>query len=188
MEHNIVLSILICHLPERHRFLSALMSVLGPQKTDSVEILVDSAGREVTVGTKRNNLVSKAQGEYCCFIDDDDTVSADYVASILRALEKKPDCVGIEGMIRVEGADRLFKHSSEFAGWYTAIDAFYRTPNHLNPIKTEIVRKVKFKAAYFGEDQDFSTRVRKYLKTEVYIDHPIYFYNASACGFSAMER
>lgn len=174
------LSILICHLPERARELGLLLDSLQRQTSLCVEILTDDAPRGEPVGRKRNRLIDKAKGEYLCFIDDDDEVSGDYISSILSAIRKNPDCVGIEGIIQAQGKNMIFRHSIEFAGWYTGADAYYRTPNHLNPIRSDIVKRVRFRDDLsFGEDQDFSYRIKPFLKTEEYIDRPIYFYHSS---------
>jgi len=53
---------------------------------------------------------------------------------------------------------------------------YYRTPNHLNPIKREIVLQVGYSDMRRGEDFDFSTRVFNLLKTETKIETSIYYY------------
>jgi glycosyltransferase involved in cell wall biosynthesis len=183
MEHStIILSILICHLLKRDKELSRLTCQLEKQCKDknNIEILIEEDNGELCVGAKRNRLLRKSKGEYVTFIDDDDEVSDDYIESIMIALESKPDCVGIEGIMRGDGySPQLFRHSIQFQGHYTGTDAFYRTPNHLNPMKSVIAKRVFFQEIDFGEDKKFSYNVRSMLKKEVYIFHPIYFYNKS---------
>ena len=147
----------------------------------NIEILTDAI-EPMPIGTKRNNLVSAARGEYICFVDDDDTVTPDYVSSILAALESKPDCVGLEGVISwADGTSQIFKHSLQFAGWYTGMDGvYYRTPNHLNPVKREIAASIGFSPSLsIGEDFDYAQRLRPKLRTEEYVDHPIYNYDCT---------
>lgn len=174
------LSILICHIGSRAYELSNLLAVLSPQvmaMDDQAEIIINSEG-PISVGSKRNKLVQSASGDYVAFIDDDDTISPDYISKIFDAIKTQPDCVGIEGVLRQgDQFDVLFRHSIEFAGWYTGPDAFYRTPNHLNPVRRSIALKVKFPEKNFGEDHEYSNELRKHLNTEVYIDGPIYYYN-----------
>lgn len=180
MEHP-TLSILICHLKSRKEMLDRLLLRLSMQTVGrSVEIKVDGDDGEKTIGRKRNDLLFSAKGEYVAFIDDDDDVSDDYVSSILAAIETKPDCVGIEGIYEDGHIKAPFKHSIQFQGWYTGTDAFYRTPNHLNPVKTSIAQQVGFPSKNFGEDHLYSDAIRRGLKTEVYINHPIYFYKKVA--------
>ena len=49
----------------------------------------------------------------------------------------------------------------------------------MNPIKKDLAEKVKFVDKNHGEDSDFSVKIRPLLKTEVYIDKIIYFYEAN---------
>lgn len=175
-----MLSILICHIPSRKTELDKLLNVLTPQivrLTNDVEMIINS-DTTITVGEKRNQLIQSARGEYVSFVDDDDLVSADYVDKILNALETEPDCVGIEGLMQYKElkTEFVFKHSIQYAGWYSGPDAFYRTPNHLNPVKRSIMLQVRFPELNRGEDIRHSKLLRKYLKTEVYVEGPIYFY------------
>ncbi len=171
------LSILICTLNERKALLERLLEVLRPQLTDDVEMLIDCDNREVTIGAKRQRLIEKATGDYVCFVDDDDMVSPDYVSSILKAIETEPDCVAITGIFTQNGAKpKPFYHSLQHKKWFTEKTGFYRSPNHLNPIKREIVLQVGYSDMRRGEDFDFSTRVSNLLKTETKIETCIYYY------------
>lgn len=171
------LSVLVCTLVERRAKAEYLVSAIARQDALScVEVVLCEDNREASVGEKRNAMVTAARGRYVAHVDDDDRIGDDYVLSITDAIATNPDCVGIEGQIEVEGQWRAFKHSIEFAGWYEAGGVFYRTPNHLNPIKREIALRAKFPEMRYGEDTIFSQRVKPFLKTEVRIKHPIYFY------------
>jgi len=152
-----------------------------------VEILIDKDNRESTIGAKRNRLVNGSTGKYICFIDDDDLISENYIKLVINAISSNCDCVGIRGIIRSivnEYNGKIFEHSIDCAGWYTGANGvFYRTPNHLNPIKLDIVKKVFFNSAKNGgEDQDFSNRVKQHIKTEQFIDEPIYIYRMYQAG------
>lgn len=172
---SIDLSILICHLYTRD--VGPLLKKLKLQ-TDNrpVEIIVNGDNGELTIGSKRNELIRAAKGNYICFIDDDDDVSCDYTSSILSAIEKKPDVIGIEGEITFDNKKTKFYHSIDYQGWYTGIDGFYRTPNHLNPVKKSIAENIMFPEIDFGEDRKYSDRLIRVVKSEVYIDRQIYFY------------
>ena len=175
------LSLLICSVSERAEKLERLLGVLINQLTNEVEILHLVDDGEMTIGEKRNELLQSAAGEYCAFIDDDDMVSPDYVEKVLKALESGPDCATLTGIIYFQnGTSRMFDHSIEHDGWFTGGDgSFYRTPNHLNAIKTEIAQRFGFKPINSGEDQDFSKRIRIVLQKEVRIPGEIYYYYPS---------
>jgi glycosyltransferase involved in cell wall biosynthesis len=195
MEHSeVILSVLICTLKDRKESFNFIRNKLRQQISDYSELPVNKNipikidlqyeidNGEMTIGEKRNKLLLLAQGEYVCFVDDDDDISDDYIESIMDALETKPDCVGIEGILKCQAGDLIFRHSIQFQCWYTGSDAFYRTPNHLNPVKRKVALNVCFPSKNFGEDQHYSDGIKRQLKTEKYIDHPIYFYNKPELG------
>jgi hypothetical protein len=77
--------------------------------------------------------------------------------------------------------DRPSIHSLRYVGWANGQEwrhghVYERTPNHLNPTKAEIVRRVPYAGINFGEDRDYAERLRPMLKTEVFIDAPLYVY------------
>ena len=92
---NIKLSILICSVEnnERQESLNKLVHELNHQVCSNyaeniVEILVEKDNGTMSVGEKRNVLIDKANGEYICFIDDDDYVAENYLNLILQNLTK----------------------------------------------------------------------------------------------------
>lgn len=191
------LSILICSIVGRESLLKNLRVDLERQRTDDVEILVETDDKRITTGAKRNVLLRRATGDYIAFVDDDDKVSDDYVRKILKAIKTHPDCCGIEGEIshtkqfRISRRSRRsrrfehkqiiqkFVHSIQYDRWFEKGGIYYRCPNHINPVKRTIALKVKFPDVMRGEDKDYSFRLRFLLKSEVYIDGIIYFYRAS---------
>ena len=144
---------------------------------NDVEVLVDVDGGRQKIGAKRNVLLCRASGKYVAFIDDDDLVTDSYVKNILLGLESDVDCCGMEGIITTNGRDpRKFIHSIRYGKWFESNGIYYRSPNHLNPVKRELALKVKFPCINRGEDFDYSKRLFRLLKTEQYIKEPIYKY------------
>ena len=83
----------------------------------------------------------------------------------------------MEGIITTNGKDpKKFTHSLRHSKWFEKDGVYYRNPNHLNPVKSEIAKKIKFPEVNHGEDRTYSQKILPFLKTEVYIDGPIYFY------------
>lgn len=175
----IVLSILIPTLPERAGYLARLMSILKPQLTTDVEILMDERPRVFTTGEKRNWLLSQAKGQYSVFIDDDDLVANTYVEDILTHAKYGCDCITFKGWMTTNGHSRvnfvlrLGERYEERGGLY------YRYPNHITPIKTEIARSVPFPNKVMMEDYEWATQINELglLKTESHIDKEIYHYD-----------
>lgn len=171
------LSILICSLNEREKMLNKLLEQLRSQKTSAVEILVEKDNGKMLIGDKRNLLLKNSTGKYVAFIDDDDEISEDYIPKVLKAIQSEPDCCGLEGIVTTDGRKRRkFIHSLKYNRWFESKGVYYRNPNHLNTIKRDIALKVGFSSKSHGEDRDFSMAVLPHLKTEEYIEGPIYYY------------
>lgn len=177
------LSILILSLHSRKEYLDRLLEILRQQTTEDVEVLTEIDDGKLSIGDKRNRLLDKATGEYICYLDDDDLISSDYVQKILKAIESKPDCVGIHLLHFHDGSLVGFTyHSLRYSSWFEVKDTvvgfmrYYRNPNHLNPVKREIAIKCSFPNTSWGEDRDYSKNILQYLKTEEYICEPIYYY------------
>ncbi len=185
-----VLDILICTIPTRADLLEVVHGQLTSQikragLETNVRVIVERDSDKMTIGTKRNVLVSRSRAEYVCHVDDDDQVSPDYVASIVRAIGNcDVDCVALVGRIR-SGSERQenwhrFVHSIQYNRYTQLADNTYvRPPNHLNPIRRKIVVQFPFQDISHGEDTDFALRMcRRYaLKTERFASqNPIYSY------------
>lgn len=160
------------------------MRRLEPQLSSRVAIYtLEDTGVE-TIGTKRQRMLDAVKHEkYLCFIDDDDLVSEDYCASILKALDSKPDVVGFRLRYFVDGvldgtsiiSARCKCWSSERQG---ALTLHYRTPNHLSPVRTEMAKEIGFKGLQTGEDADYSNRLYERYPDmrEAFIDEHLYDY------------
>lgn len=176
---NKILSVLTCTLYSRSNLFFKLNEHLKKQvkKYPQVELLANIDNGEKTIGQKRNELLRSARGEYIVYVDDDDMVSDDYLYQILKAIDyKRTDCYGIVGYI----FKKKFIHSLKYSEWYSDDHAYYRCPNHLNPIKKELALQIGFKNLSYGEDHDFSKRLLPLLKTEIFIPTPLYFYRPSS--------
>lgn len=181
-----LLTVTIASVSIRKNMLDNLLDKLNKQIQENnlfedVEILVDDDDDRF-LGTKRKIMLSKAKGLFTCAVDDDDIVSKDYLKKITDAIkkDKNVDCLGINGVITVNGQNpKRWVISCHYEDWFEKDDIYYRTPNHICPIKTELARLADFDEVKWGEDYPFSQRVKKYLKKETVIDEPIYHYQYS---------
>ncbi len=182
-----LLSILVCTIKSRQVLCGRLRGNLRHQLRPEVEVIYDEDDGELTIGQKRNRLLQNASGEYACFIDDDDTVAEDYVDRLVSQLAAGqagrggPDCVGFRAKWYEDGrhvGDCSYTINNARRREVPHGDKFIieRQPGHLTPIRTEIARAVGFEPWNYGEDADFSIRVRPYLSTESFIDDYLYFY------------
>ena len=179
---SILWTIGILHLPaKRAECYRTLVIELNKQIDnggfgDKIEILTESDNGENSVGKKRNNVIDRAMGEYVCFIDDDDAVTDIYISATMKALESKPDVVELVGYLPKYNLP--FIHNLNCGGHFKKDGIQFRTPNHLNTIKTEIARNIRYPEISHGEDQDYSHRLwdSGLMTTEALIGERMYIY------------
>jgi len=182
----IYLSILIATIESREKQLEELQKELNTQITlnnleDEVEILIFCDNFDYPVGMKRNELLAQANGMFTVFVDDDDEVSKDYILAIITAIKSNPsiDCIGIKGkLISKSLRDKEFIHSIKYNEYSEDEKFYYRPPNHLNPIRADISKQIKFPVLNSGEDFDWAMQLvkKKLLNTEIFIDKVLYYY------------
>lgn len=174
------LSVLIATMPSRQRELDELLLNLRQQAgnfSDLVEVILDDS-LAYNIGIKRNKLLERAIGEYIVYIDDDDHIASDYVERILAAAEAGADCIGISGWITTNGQKEKKWHISKtYRRWHEAGGVYYRTPNHISPVKRVLALKAGFPGIAHGEDFEYSKRLLPFLRTEVRIPGELYHYD-----------
>ena len=179
------LTILIPTLIERKHLLERLKKVIGPQcLAHGALITLAEDNREESIGAKRNALLDDCKTEYCAFIDDDDTVASNYVEEVYKGIAKGVDVISFKGIITSDmgngrvSSPKVFYHKIGLT-WSDNRGIYYRPPNHLNPMKTDIARAIRFPEISHGEDKEFAERLAAsgLLKTEHYYgDFPLYYY------------
>jgi len=177
------LSILIPTLPNRKAMLEELLNSLWSQAKkhrleNCFEILTDDDSL-MNIGEKRNKMLQSASGKFVVFIDDDDEVSDDYLHLIINAINLKPnaDCVGMRGYITFDGQNKKqWSISRHHRTWHELDNIYFRTPNHISPVRTEIAKKCGFPPIADGEDYAYSMAIFPYLETEIFIDRELYHY------------
>jgi glycosyltransferase involved in cell wall biosynthesis len=174
------LSVLIPSLQERAQRLEKMKEELNKQiGKKNVEVLSITDNRQLSIGQKRNMLLIQAKGEYVSFIDDDDSISSDYVEKVLSAVSQNPDCSSLTGeVVFSDGYSRPFIHSLRYDRWIDDHEkkVYYRPPNHLNAVRRQIAFKVGFPSINSGEDRAFSMGILPFLKKESWIEGVIYRY------------
>lgn len=175
------LSILIPTLPARLDQYYSLMKNLNNQIVKNnlqhkVQILSFCDTKDISVGEKRNILLSKSNGRYVCFIDDDDVIAENYLLKILDAINSDADVITFCGDYVENNQVTPFSISVIHRANYNHPNIFYRLPNHLCPVKREIALKSQFTHKNFGEDSDYAERINQHIKTEFHIEEKLYFY------------
>ncbi len=175
---KIKLSILICSLTERSsKFLSPLLESLEKQiENQPVEIIVFSDNAKRPIGKKRNDCLLLSQGEYVCFVDDDDRISDDYVLSILNSISKNPDVIVFDAEISFNGENKKkVKYGKEF-NYCELNSVYYRHPNHLMVHKKNNITE-SYKEIKTGEDDEWAFRMLNNIKIQERIDRVLYYYD-----------
>jgi hypothetical protein len=178
------LSILIATLGQRRDLLGRLLFGLMPQVEQAagrVKVIAYWDNGDVDLATKRQTLVESCDTDYLCFVDDDDTVTDDYVVSVLAALDGWPDFVGLWMNVHKDGADhRLAELSLKHDHWYDGPTHYCRDITHENPLRTSIARRVDFREKDPDEPEDspWADKLRPLLAgaSESMIDKVLYHY------------
>jgi hypothetical protein len=182
MRKKIKLSILVCSIVERtSNFLPNIIDILKPQLTSEVELIVLSDNKVISVGEKRNKLISLSNWEYVVFVDDDDRVSTNYVKELLMAIRKDPSVVTFDWQFL--NKNKWIKKKVVYSLWidkdYNEEEVYYRLPNHICCWKKKLLPE--FEKINKLEDKKFAEVMKDKSKDlkfkEIYIPKCLYFYD-----------
>jgi hypothetical protein len=172
---TIKLSILIPTLPNRlELFYLPLIKILLKQiePYNNIELISLFDNKKRTIGRKRQNMIDIIQGEYVCFIDDDDRISDDYIKLIMDTLDNNPntDCVVFWSCINQPNMeDKIVKFGFEEGN---------NLPCHVHVWKSSIVKKYEYKNINHGEDNDWINRAKNDIHHLSKINKILYYYDA----------
>lgn len=178
-----ILSILVPTIAGREHEFEKLIALLEPQVQDvDANVLYLKDNKELSIGAKRQLLLDACEAEYMLMIDDDDQVPGDYVAKVLQALGSAPDCIGYLEQCDIGGRKSIACHSNRYDCWMDNRDGYdyVRTIFYKDVIRTSIAKQIGFRDLRYGEDHDFSIRLKQsgLLTTEVFINEVMYYYSA----------
>lgn len=174
-----LLSILTPSIPERFLSMMELSDALHMQIGNlPVEHLVLTDNCRRSVGRKRDDLLRVARGDYVAFVDDDDSVSDDYISKILAAIRENPDVITFRQSACIEGRSglvefRLGNPNDPFKpGEVTRRNAW-----HVCAWKRSIAIMSSFPDENYGEDWAFAEKLCALpnLK-EIHIPSELHFY------------
>ncbi len=195
-----VLTVCILSIDERAEMLGKLLEYLDGQRDPRVELLVNCDNRIKTVGRKRQECLDAATGNFCCYIDDDDWVSFDYVPSLGEACSRYAvDVISYDQQAQINGGNvfRVNWSLKNIANEQTkVVGGIYqdirRPPWHLCPWKSSLAKRFAFEDSSWGEDWAWVSQLIRAAQTEWHIDKTLYHYRfdegVTATDVRAMQR
>lgn len=189
--NEVMLSILVCTIPDRFKLFSVLMSELYRQQTycktvhptlGEVEIRVNADKKfndgGLSIGAKRDSLLREAKGKYLLYLDDDESISPDYIETLLRLCNQDKDVCTFRSLSKLSNNWALVDMS--LSNPMEQINPFgitRRPPWHVCPVKREYAQLYSFENISYGEDWIWFENVLKHCKTEAHIDKIVHQYN-----------
>ena len=178
------LSIMILTTPDRQFYYEKLIFKLEWLRKqlanpNDVQILTAPQEQPITIGWKRNWCVDHALGTAIAFIDSDDDITDYYLKKGLEFVDSGMDCASLVGLYFANGKfDRPFVHKLSIKVWSQDDKYYWRSINHLNFVKRDLVKHIRYQEKNFGEDGCWSEDVVKenVLQTEFEIKETLYLY------------
>lgn len=173
-----LLSVLICHLPERKMKLDRLLQEIYQGVGDyPVEILINDG--DGTTGAKRNELLDASVAPYYNFWDDDDQQHPNYFHSVFPYIyEGKVDSIGYIMEFRMKTRNINIYCCNAVTEYKTYSSSIFRPILHINITRKSLAKK--FRDTSKGEDVFQAKEMIPILKDRpsAFIEEPLYFYNA----------
>ena len=172
------LSVLICTLPNRDPK-PLLDKLMFQSQKHSIQVLYLGDNKSMSVGEKRNHLLSMASGKYITFRDDDDDITDDHTDSIFELIPKNHDVITFQVDKRFNGQqDRFQKFSREYGLNHRSPDKKFNLmlPNHLCVWRKDVIN-VKFPHINLAEDHQWAQLMLPYYSNEGHIDKVLYIYD-----------
>lgn len=181
-----LLSVLIPSVPERKEKLDKLISQLTEQDTSNeVEIIYNDSKKfdegGITVGEKRNKLVQEANAKYLCFLDDDDSMSPNYVQALLSMCRQGYDVCTFRSMYKCDYYWALIDMdmSNPENEQANPLIITKRRAWHLCPVLSSIAKQHTFKNINDAEDWEWMERVLQNVVTHCHTNEILHQYNHS---------
>lgn len=179
-----VWTILIPTTGNREQKFRRLVNSLTPQLQHAggaVAVIALWNNGERPLNAVRQDLITHATSRYVSFIDDDDEVPADSIATILPLLDGEVHFIGFTVDLDFDGVmQQQTLISLRYGGWTFDSRYYYRDITYVNPFRRDIaIAHADFTTAGWPEDCGWVGQLRGHLTTEKVIDRVMYFYHWS---------
>jgi hypothetical protein len=189
----ILLSILTASIPERSDKLEMLTEKITAQIGDlPVEHLVFLDNRKRTIGAKRDALLRIARGTFIAYVDDDDTVSPDYVASLVEAIKTpasptdQVDVITFAQFARVDEAHAKIVFGLRQQNQPFVPDtAVLRAAWHVCAWRRSVAILSHFPESNYGEDWAFAEPLNRIARASIHLDKVLHYYRFNSATTAA---
>lgn len=194
-------NILITTIPHRHDKLLGLLADLDAQMQPGVSVLLCRDEHMAGYRPGLQALMDAATAEYVSALADDDSYAPDAVSRIMAALASRPDYVGFRNRITENGAWKgPVIHSLAYHGWNGCVpselafsrpwppDGFKLDLMYVNPVRREYAQQVRFRGLACDTQWADDIRALGVVKTEVFIDAEIYYYERDLSDYISTPR
>ena len=193
----ILLSILTASIPERADKLEMLTEKIAEQIGDlPVEHLVFLDNRKRTIGAKRDALLRIARGIFVAYVDDDDTVSPDYVASLVNAINHailptespndQVDVITFAQFARVnEAAAKIVFGLRQENQPFIPDTEVLRAAWHVCAWRRSVAILSHFPESNYGEDWAFAEPLNRIARASIHLDKVLHYYRFNSATTAA---
>ena len=180
--------------------LIALLGTLYPQQSStsgSVEILISSDNFAASLGVKRNQLVRAAKGRYIVNLDDDDSVSDQFIERVISAVRDSdgvsnpPDVIAYNSIATINHgnpflvttsiSDNYLKTAKEDIEQARIVDGKWisitRPPWHWCCWRRELAAQFQFPDGTVDEDWYWLRQILPAVKEAVHLKKALHFYD-----------
>lgn len=133
----------------------------------------------LSIGKKREALVKEANGEYLCFLDDDESISPNYVETLMRLCHEGKDVCTFNAIVKmgtfwtVLEMRLAYKPNDQLSPDYIV----RRPPWHVCPMKSKYAKKFHFRDINAAEDFEWMEKVLSRCNNEAHTERIIFQYN-----------
>jgi len=182
---EVLFTVMILSIPSRLDKLTDLYSRLEKQVGDrtDVEILCLVDNKSMTIGEKRNVVLEAARGKFVACLDDDDTISDDYIEKICDNLSDEVDVLCFEQHCMINGEEVMVSFDMRHEGNDPLtrgpdgkLVTMRRLPWHMCVWKSEIAKQTPFRTLSYGEDWDWCSRMIPLVRKQVKLQDTLHYY------------
>jgi len=178
---NPLLTIAIPTIEQRKEIFNELYNELKRQITpygEQIEIIYICDNKEITIGQKRQLLNELAKGKYIVQWDDDDWIHPQGIKLIMEHINEEYDVISYDYSCNIP-LNHVTSYPRKVSIKYNnKLDKenkiFYVTPDPKNPIRRDILNKIKFQDTSWSEEYFFKLELIKHIKSEYKINEDIY--------------